>query len=100
MMKTIAILATAALASTSVNAGTNKTLAPTPGIDRPNAPPPITPFPTEPNVVRIIICVVVLVVVLVWWTMAAACCLWRRYAARSAWVRGRRDGSCKRWFIK
>ena len=56
-MKTIAILATtAALASTSVNAGTNKTLAPTPGIDRPNAPPPITPFPTEPNVVRIIIC--------------------------------------------
>ncbi len=36
--------------------GTNKTLAPTPGVIRPNAPPvppPITPFPTEPNVVSI-----------------------------------------------
>ena len=60
MMKTIAILAIAAL----VNAGTNETLAPTPGIVRPNAPlptyPPITPFPTEPDVVRIVIyCVVV-----------------------------------------
>jgi len=26
--------------------GTNKTLAPTPGIDRPTTPAPITPFPT------------------------------------------------------
>ena len=36
--------------------GTNKTLAPTPGVIRPNAPPvppPITPFPTEPIVVSI-----------------------------------------------
>ena len=35
--------------------GTNNTLAPTPGVVRPNsnAPPPITPFPTEPNVVSI-----------------------------------------------
>ena len=61
-MKTIAILATAAL----VNAGTNKTLAPTPGIVRPNAPPvppPITPFPTEPNVVRIVLYIIVFVLV-------------------------------------
>jgi len=30
-----------------VSAGTNKTLAPTPGIVRPTTPAPITPFPTE-----------------------------------------------------
>ena len=70
-MKTIAILATtAALASTSVNAGTNKTLAPTPGIDRPNAPPPITPFPTEPNVVRNCCCCL-----LCWLFIAVGCCV-------------------------
>ena len=50
-MKSLTIIA--AMAAASVNAGTNKTLAPTPGVDRPNAPPPITPFPTEPNVVSI-----------------------------------------------
>ena len=60
-MKTIAILASAAAL---VNAGTNKTLAPTPGIVRPNAPPPITPFPTEPNVVRILLYCLVVVVML------------------------------------
>lgn len=35
--------------------GTNKTLAPTPGITRPPepTPAPITPFPTEPNIVSL-----------------------------------------------
>lgn len=39
------IIAYAAL----IEAGTNKTLAPTPGVTRPPEPtePPITPFPTE-----------------------------------------------------
>ena len=85
MMKTtIAILATAAL----VNAGTNKTLAPTPGIVRPNAPPippPITPFPTEPNVVRIVLCGCCCYVVLqLGWMMAAACCVEESGVARLA----------------
>ena len=48
-MKLITIVAAAT--SAALVSGTNKTLAPTPGVDRPNAPPPITPFPTEPNVV-------------------------------------------------
>ena len=43
MMKLITIVASAAL----VSAGTNKTLAPTPSVDR-GTPAPITPFPTEP----------------------------------------------------
>ena len=58
MMKSLTIIA---MAAASVNAGTNKTLAPTPGVDRPNAqpvPPPITPFPTEPNVVSYLLYVV------------------------------------------
>jgi len=49
-MKLITIVASAAL----VSAGTNKTLAPTPGVDRPTSPAPITPFPTEPPQVRYI----------------------------------------------
>ena len=83
-MKTIAILASSALL---VNAGTNKTLAPTPGVIRPNAPPPITPFPTEPNVVRLLYIVVL-------------CCGTLFVAVRCsvAWfivVVVQRDGSCK-----
>ena len=54
MMKLITIVASAAL----VSAGTNKTLAPTPGAVRPTSPAPITPFPTEPPQVRYI-CIVV-----------------------------------------
>ena len=51
MMKLITIVASAAL----VSAGTNKTLAPTPGISRPGTPAPITPFPTEPPQVCLIL---------------------------------------------
>ena len=44
-MKLLSIaLATVAF---TVDAGTNKTLAPTPGAGRPS-PLPVTPFPTEP----------------------------------------------------
>jgi len=52
-MKLITIVASAAL----VSAGTNKTLAPTPGAVRPTpgTPAPITPFPTEPPKVSLIL---------------------------------------------
>ena len=56
MMKLITIVASAAL----VSAGTNKTLAPTPGISRPGTPAPITPFPTEPPQVRLYIILLML----------------------------------------
>ena len=72
-MKSLTIIA--AMAAASVNAGTNKTLAPTPGVDRPNAPPPITPFPTEPNVVSISC---ILYYCLCNWCAALACAMLQR----------------------
>ena len=50
MMKLLSI-ALATTAAFTLDAGTNKTLAPTPLIIRPtpSTNPPITPFPTEPN---------------------------------------------------
>ena len=53
-MNTIAIIAAIlAVATTNVDAGTDKTNAPTPLVTRPppegpDTPSPITPFPTEP----------------------------------------------------
>eukprot|EP00578_Thalassiosira_sp_NH16_P015045 CAMPEP_0181110840 /NCGR_PEP_ID=MMETSP1071-20121207/18939_1 /TAXON_ID=35127 /ORGANISM="Thalassiosira sp., Strain NH16" /LENGTH=146 /DNA_ID=CAMNT_0023194659 /DNA_START=138 /DNA_END=574 /DNA_ORIENTATION=+ len=50
-MKVSQLIATATLlVAASVDAGTNKTLAPTPGVMRPGTPPPITPFPTEADI--------------------------------------------------
>ena len=86
-MKTIAILATA----TIVTAGTNKTLAPTPGVVRPNAPPPITPFPTEPNVVRIVLYNVWCIAIVVW---RGVLLQWRVVGSVGDGER-QRDGSCK-----
>ena len=54
MMKLITIVA-AATSAALVSAGTNKTLAPTPGAIRPGTPAPITPFPTEPPQVSLYI---------------------------------------------
>ena len=71
MMKLLSIaLATAAI---TVDAGTNKTLAPTPGISRPtpggSTNPPITPFPTEPNVS-------VTIIYLFWFVLGMAATGW------------------------
>ena len=69
MMKLLSIaLATAAI---TVDAGTNKTLAPTPGIIRPtpSTNPPITPFPTEPNVS-------VTIIYLLWFVLGMAATGW------------------------
>ena len=57
MMKLITIVA-AATSAVLVSAGTNKTLAPTPGAIRPGTPAPITPFPTEPPQVSLYILLV------------------------------------------
>ena len=56
MKLSILLISSASIAIVSaqdIAFGTNKTLAPTPGVSRPPRPPPITPFPTEPNVVSI-----------------------------------------------
>ena len=53
------LISSASIAIVSAQSGTNKTLAPTPGIFRPTTPSPITPFPTEPPQVSLIYVVVV-----------------------------------------
>ena len=79
MMKLLSIaLATAAI---TVDAGTNKTLTPTPGIVRPTpgTNPPITPFPTEPTPPN----VSVTIIYLFWFVLGMAATGWLRGVEKS-----------------
>lgn len=76
------LISSASIAIVSAQ-GTNKTLAPTPGIvTRPPVPPPITPFPTEPNVVSIFVYVVLQLV----WTMLVWASVYHGYITNSQFM--------------